>query len=423
MHITRRLRLLGAGLALSLPLLMVVPLAASPALADVAPPSGCTEITDNNGVSGFGLHDNGHNVQATTTRAAQCWQFLNPIVLGGHTWYQLEDTKAGLCLDDVKEADYPESCPLDDHNELWRIVGSGNNMLQNEASGHYLNAASISNNAVVGSTPNSSPQSTNTWTFTAESPVFQTLPVLFAAYPGYNSPYWSTLEQSEPYGEVSHVVLEICDTNGNCGGNAQSKNTNWDSTLTGLVSAGITPLYYIDTAFGADSLSSVETAVSNAMTWYGSDGIGIMFDEVNPTGESTSCNGAANCYDYYQDLYNYVSTTESNKHTIFFNVGSPPDENYTAFGSQAIIQVFENTYANWTTYSTIEPSWEKTCDCGKQLAATVTGATSAQYQNAQNLADGLPIDNFYVTDETDGAYDVLPSYFANETAYGAHFTS
>ena len=76
----------------------MVPLTASPALADVAPPYGCTEITDNSGVSGFGLHDNGHNVRATTARAAQCWQFLNNV---SSTEWQ-SDVNAIHATDDIR---------------------------------------------------------------------------------------------------------------------------------------------------------------------------------------------------------------------------------------------------------------------------------------------------------------------------------
>jgi hypothetical protein len=428
MHISLKIRLLGAGVALSLPLL-TVPLAASPALADVAPPSGCTEITDNSGVSGFGLHDNGHNVQATSTRAAQCWQFLNQTISGGHTWYQLKDTAAGLCLDDVKEAEFPESCPAGDTAEMWRIVGANNNMLQNEASGHYLNAASISNNAIVGSTPNSNPQATNTWEISLQPSPGQVDPVAFPPFPGYNSSDWTAIENSEPFGAVTKAVVEICDLSGNCGGNAQSKNTNWDATLDALSNAGVTPLYYISTNNGSVPLTSLETAVDNGLTWYNGDGkgIGFLFDVANPSG-SASCQQTAAlaipCETYYQDLVNYVASTKGVKNTVMLNYGSPPDYNPATFGSSVIAQVFEGTQSDWTNRQPF-PSWMSTCGCGSQLSVTLNDVSSTGWQSDVNAIHATDdIRNMYLTDGTGGnPYSGLATYFANETAYVASLSS
>jgi hypothetical protein len=409
MHVSRRLRLLGAGLALSLPLLTVVPLVESPALADVTPPSGCVEITDNNGISGFGLYDNGHNVQAISRRAAECWQFLSPTVLGGHTWYPLKDTQAGLCLDDVRETELPESCPAGDTAEMWRIVGASNNMLQNEASGHFLNAASISNNAVVGSTPNSNPQSTNTWTFTSQSPTMQVVPVLFE---DYNAADWTKVANSEPYGAVRAAVIEICDLNGNCGGAATAKNPNWPATISMLGNAGITPLYYIDTNFGSVPLATVEAEAAQAVTWYGdsaNDGVGFMFDEV-----------ANNDTSYYQSLYNYASSTLGDKLTVMFNAGAPTSTDYI-FGPQEILQVFEGSESSFN--SATFPDW-MTSESASQFSATISGATSATYAGDITTAHNDHIERIFINDETQQfpPYNTLPSFFANETAKAAAVT-
>jgi hypothetical protein len=408
MHISRKLRLLSAGVALGLPLVTVVPLTAVPALADVTPPPGCIEITDNNGVSGFGLYDNGHNVQAITTRAPQCWEFLSSAVSGGHTWYQVKEGIGGLCLDDVKEAEYLESCPAADPAEMWRIAGASNNMLQNEASGHYLNAKSISNNAIVGSTPTSAPQSTNTWTFTALSPTMQVVPVLFE---DYNAADWTTVANSEPYGAVSAAVIEIC-TNGLCGGAAQAKNLNWPATISMLGNAGITPLYYIDTDFGNVPLATVEAQAAQAVSWYGdssNDGIGFMFDQVAPNDAS-----------YYQALYNYVSSTLGDKLTIMFNAGAPPSTDYI-FGPQEILQVFEGNETAWN--GATFPAWMQS-EPASQFSATISGATAATYAGDITTAHNRHIERIFINDETQQSppYNTLPSFFANETAAAAAVT-
>jgi hypothetical protein len=62
-----------------------------------------------------------------------------------------------------------------------------------------------------------------------------------------------------------------------------------------LRSAGVLPLYYIATGYGATPLATVEAEAGDAMRWYGTPS--VMFDEV-----PTSCSDVS----YYQALYGYV---------------------------------------------------------------------------------------------------------------------
>jgi hypothetical protein len=401
-------RIIAIVAATAAPLLGLA--AASPAHADTSPPSGCVSITDNNGVSGFPIHGNGHDKQVTTVRSSDCYTFINPFVSGGHTWYQLQETGSGLCLNDGAAPQLRlESCPLNNAGELVRIVGTGNNQLEFKQGSNYVTAASIMSGANVNVSTSSTPTGTNEWTFT--KPVMHVIPVLFD---GPTDANWTTIEKSEPYGAVNNVVVEICDLSGKCGGAATAKNPNWPATLDALVSAGIRPMYYIDTNFGAVAEKDVKTAIDNAMTWYGSDGIGFMFDQVD---------GTIATKQYYADLYNYVSTTKNNKNTIFFNAGSPPQyDMIVSTGSQTIIQVVENSETVWQGSLTF-PSWMNSYN-GSQFSVTIHDATANGWQQDMKLCDTRKIlGGCYVTDETDGKYDVLPTFFANETAKAASYTS
>ena len=63
----------------------------------------------------------------------------------------------------------------------------------------------------------------------------------------------------------------------------------------GAQAAGITPLYYIWTDYGATPLATVESELQNAITWYGV--ASPMFD-----GTSASASEAS----YYEARYNYA---------------------------------------------------------------------------------------------------------------------
>jgi hypothetical protein len=242
---------------------------------------------------------------------------------------------------------------------------------------------------------------------------------------------WTTIEDAAPEESVGNAIFEVCETVSGvqeCGGATTEADTAWDSTLTDLHDAGVTPLYYISTEYGAVSLSTMETDISNAETWYGAYHIGFMLDEVQGVGTDTTCSGAADCQDYYQDLFDYVDGTgtgDLNAETVvMLNPGTPPTDNYIFSGDQPgeeIIQVFENTETDWTNGSFSMPSWAAGyCTC--QFAATISGASASSYQADIQDAEADGVGNVYVENESEPPpYNVLPSFFDAEAAYVAQY--
>src|SRR6202034_4815178 len=89
------------------------------------------------------------------------------------------------------------------------------------------------------------------------------------AYPTLSS--WNQVEAAAP--TVSGAIVDICAPDGSgsgCNGQpADAKNTVWPPTIQALQQAGITPLYYIWTDYGATPLATVESELQNAITCYG----------------------------------------------------------------------------------------------------------------------------------------------------------
>ncbi len=105
------------------------------------------------------------------------------------------------------------------------------------------------------------------------------------AYP--TLPSWQQVESAAP--TVKASIVDICAPDGSgsgCNGQpADAENTAWPPTIQALQQAGITPLYYIWTDYGATPLATVESELQNAITWYGV--ASPMFD-----GTSTSASRA-----------------------------------------------------------------------------------------------------------------------------------
>lgn len=412
-------RFIAIGTAAVVPLLGLA--AAVPASADLnPPPPGCVVGTVNSG-AGLQVQDNGHDKQATLVRNTLCLEFVNKDTINGVNWYQLEDADFGLCINDGAAPQVRfESCPVDNPNELVRITGPNNNLVQFHDTSKYLTAASLSKGAAVNVSSSSTPTAENQWVFTKVTPFVQELPVDFV---GPTSADWATIANSEPAGAVENAIFEVCQTVNKvfeCGAQNTQADTAWYPTLQMLCNAGIQPLYYIDTAFGADSLATIEAAAKNALTWYdGSNtncqgGVGIMLDEVAPTDPSDGHGGL-----YYRDIVNYiVNLLGGTADPIFMNAGTNTTTNYTAYSSNVILQIFENSDANWQTWT--PPSWWSQSN-DRQVAATITlTPPNTNFQPDVDLAANRGFGNVYIsTQATPPPYNTLPSYFDAEALYAA----
>jgi hypothetical protein len=218
------------------------------------------------------------------------------------------------------------------------------------------------------------------------------------AYPTLSS--WNQVESAAP--TVSAAIVDICAPDGSgsgCNGQpADSANTAWPPTIQALQKAGITPLYYIWTDYGAAPLAAVEGELQNAISWYGA--ASPMFD-----GTSTSANEVS----YYQSLYNY--SIASGAKTVMFNSGTVAPQSYM-FGPNEILQQFEGTQAQFVT-STF-PSWMASYPAS-EFSATISAGTAAGVGTDVSDAAHDNIGNVYVDDEQEPPnYSTLPSFWSTE---------
>jgi Spherulation-specific family 4 len=401
----------AAALGLSLTGLVAV----NPASAQESFPSACLTYTDNAG-QGLSLQGDGHGNQPfLEAHSGDCLTPINEETISGVTYFQLEDHDGGFCLNEALAPKVvEESCPVDSSNELIRLAGTNGNELEFKADSEYVTTASVAGSQQLEQSSSATPTSENQWEWSNDAPVEQVLPVDFV---GPTSSDWTTIGATAPAGEIENVILEICDPLGNCGGNATEANTSWDSTLQTLRSDdGVRPLYYISTGFADIPLATVEQEAAKAETWYGSYGIGFMFDEVSGTSADQS---------YYQDLYDYATEPASEgglgAPVVMMNAGAPPSVDYV-FGDQEILQVFEGSETDFTNGSFSMPSWADNLPTSA-FAATISDATASSYTTALTDAEHDGIGNIYIDDEAASPppYDTLPSFLAGEAAAAASY--
>ena len=218
------------------------------------------------------------------------------------------------------------------------------------------------------------------------------------AYPTLSS--WGQVEAAAP--TVSASIIDICAPDGSgsgCNGQpADAANPAWPPTIQALEAAGITPLYYIWTDYGATPAATVESELQNAITWYGV--ASPMFD-----GTSSSASEAG----YYQSLYNYAIAAGAK--TVMFNPGTIVPQSYM-FGSNEILQMFEGSEAQFQAASF--PSWMAGYP-PSEFSATISTGTSVGVPTDISDAQEDGIGNVYVDDEAEPPnYSTLPAFWTTE---------
>jgi Spherulation-specific family 4 len=218
------------------------------------------------------------------------------------------------------------------------------------------------------------------------------------AYP--TLPSWQQVESAAP--TVTASILDICAPDGSgsgCNGQpADAANTTWPPTIKALQQAGITPLYYIWTDYGATPLATVESELQNAISWYGVSS--PMFD-----GTSTSAGEAS----YYQTLYSYAIANGAK--IVMFNPGTVAPQSYM-FGPAEILQQFEGTEAQFDAAAF--PSWMSSYPAS-QFSATISAGTSAGVGTDISDAAQDDIGNIYVDDEAEPPnYSTLAAFWPAE---------
>lgn len=211
---------------------------------------------------------------------------------------------------------------------------------------------------------------------------------------------WQQIDAAAP--TVAYAIVDICAPDGSGSGcnrqPADQKNPAWVPTIKALRAAGISPLYYIWTSYGKVPLSTVESELRKAISWYGT--YSPMFDGMSTTDPS-----------YYRALYNFAAGLGA-RH-VMFNPGTPPAtaaDGY--FGSREILQVFEGTATKFE--SATFPAWIKSHPA-PQFSATLAAGTSTTVGPDVTRAVKDHIGNFYENDEAEPpSYATLPSFWKQE---------
>ena len=177
-------------------------------------------------------------------------------------------------------------------------------------------------------------------------------------------------------------------------GPGTSQDSNYVQGIKNLQAAGIKVLGYVDTAYGGDSVSSVESNVNLYHQWYGVNG--IFFDDMS--------NQAA--YEtYYSTLTSYVHSLIPGSTTL----GNPGTSVPTGFiGTMDVLCIYESSgypslsFITYPGYST----------SNFYMVAFGVSLNTSFLTNAAGSVAWV-----YVTDATlPNPYDVLPSYFTSEVA-------
>jgi trimeric autotransporter adhesin len=235
-------------------------------------------------------------------------------------------------------------------------------------------------------------------TAASSGPGTESIVTTLYAYPTLSS--WGQVESAAP--TVSAAIVDICAPDGSgsgCNGQpADAKSTVWVPTIQALQAAGITPLYYIWTDYGAVPLATVENELQNAITWYGVSS--PMFD-----GTSTSASEVS----YYQALYTFAIANGAK--TVMFNPGTVAPQSYM-FGPGEILQQFEGSEAQFDTTSF--PSWMASYPAS-EFSAVISAGTSAGVATDISDAADDGIGNVYVDDEAEPPnYSTLPAFWSAE---------
>jgi hypothetical protein len=213
---------------------------------------------------------------------------------------------------------------------------------------------------------------------------------------------WSKIEAAVP--TVRAAIVDICAPDGTgsgCDGQpADAPNPAWTPIIAAARSAGVLPLYYISTDYAAEPVSTVESEISDAVSWY--DTPSIMLDEV-----PTSCSDVS----YYQTLYNYIHSLGG---IVMLDPGTATSTSSCYLPAADIMEIYSGTQATFQT--TKFPSWLSSYPSSR-FAAVISAGTSAGVGTDVSDAAADGIGNVYIDDEAEPpTYSTLPSFWSAEVA-------
>jgi hypothetical protein len=225
---------------------------------------------------------------------------------------------------------------------------------------------------------------------------------LVPLYAAPTSSYWTTLDNSAP--TARSAIVDICAPDGTgsgCDGMpADEANPAWPPTIQAMLKAGVLPLYYISTNYGSVAISTVESEINDAISWYGTPS--IMLDEV-----PTSCSNLS----YYQTLYNYI---HSQGGISVLDPGTVTSTSSCYMPSADVLEMFTGSQSSFQTATF--PSW-LTGYPASRFGAAVSAGTSSGVATDVSDAAAKNIGNIYVDDEAEPpTYATLPSFWSSEVA-------
>jgi Spherulation-specific family 4 len=246
----------------------------------------------------------------------------------------------------------------------------------------------------------STPQATSGTPATASSPAGSATastgpycPELVVPAYFYSSSVWAQAYGSNPAPE--NMILDISGT-----GAGDAPDAHFASLVRAAKAKGVTVLGYISTVDGQRPLSEVEQEVRNYKSWYGVTS--IFLDRVSGQQAQLS---------YYQQMASYIHGYNRGS-AVWMNPGIYPDQAYMSVGD--VVMVFEGTYAQYVSAQV--PSWASDYPSSK-FAHTIYDTPSSSLASALKLAQSRNAGHVYITDASgDNPYDVLPSYWAQETS-------
>jgi hypothetical protein len=166
--------------------------------------------------------------------------------------------------------------------------------------------------------------------------------------------------------------------------------------------AGITVLGYSSTEYGARSISSVESEISDYKSWYGVNGIFLDLTQ-----------GTSAEFSYYQTLANDVRSTIPGG-IVWLNPGSYPEPSFMSIAN--VVIVFEGSYSAYLSDQV--PSWISQYS-PSQFASVIHDTPQSDLVSADNLSRQRRAGHLFVTDLTAASgnpYSALPSYWPQESS-------
>jgi hypothetical protein len=209
----------------------------------------------------------------------------------------------------------------------------------------------------------------------------------------YSSSVWDQVIDTSPHPTV--MLLNVDN------GVGTSPLSHFQSLVKQAQDAGITVLGYSSTEYGARSISSVESEISEYKSWYGVNGIFLDLTQ-----------GTSGEFSYYQTLANYIRSTISGG-IVWLNPGSYPDPNFMSIAN--VVMVFEGSYSSYLSDQV--PSWISQYS-PSQFAHVLYDTPQSDFPSAVNLSRQRRAGHLFVTDLSGSGnpYGALPSYWSQEAS-------